>query len=199
MAGIEDEIARHAVTVTASRLHLAARLNQALAADAAGGFPAAEMELRCKIGARLAVEPALAVESWLRTELAARRRADQAAGRTGLGAHRADMELRDRATGIAAAHASTGQQKSLLVGVVLGHAALIEAARGVAPILLLDEAAAHLDGERRAALCAAAGRLRSQIILTGTDRAAYAGLADARWFQVRGDTITYGPGDEFTV
>jgi len=190
VAGLEEEIARHAVAVAASRAQLASRLNQALAADAAGGFPAAEMAVRCEIGEALARLPALAVEESLRAELRDRRRADQAAGRTSVGAHRADLELRDRASGVAAAYASTGQQKSLLVGVVLGHAALIEAARGISPILLLDEAAAHLDADRRQALAAALGRMRSQIVLTGTDAATYEGLGDeAHWFVVAEDAI----------
>ncbi len=194
MGGFEDEIARHAVAITASRANLATKLNQALAVDAAGGFPAAEMTIRCDIGDNLANMSALAVEAWLRDELRERRRADQMAGRTSVGAHRADMELRDRATGIVAANASTGQQKSLLVGVILGHAALIEAARGMPPILLLDEAAAHLDADRRSALAAACLRLRSQIILTATDAAAYEELGDvAHWFVVADNVITSGP------
>jgi len=185
VAGIEEQIARHAVAVAAARAQMASRLNQILATDAAGGFPSAEMTVRSDIGEALSRMPALAVETALREELRERRRADQAAGRTSVGAHRADMELRDRATGVAAPHASTGQQKSLLVGVVLGHAALIEMARGIPPILLLDEATAHLDGDRRSALAAAVGRMRSQIVLTGTDAALYEGLGDeARWFVV---------------
>ena len=90
--------------------------------------------------------PALAVEDWLRDGLAAgRARATRPAGSTALGAHRADMVLTDAATGTPAALASTGEQKALLVGVVLGHAALIAEARGFAPLLLLDEPAVHLD------------------------------------------------------
>jgi len=200
LTGLEDEVARHAVSVAALRADIAARLNLALATDAAGGFPAAEMSVRCEIGDRLSQGPALAVEQWVRDELRARREADQAAGRTSVGAHRADMDLRDRATGVAAAHASTGQQKSLLVGVVLGHAALIEAGRGIAPILLLDEAAAHLDADRRAALVAAIGRLTCQVMLTGTDRAAYAGLTqETGWFEVAANTIRPGRESECGV
>jgi len=195
VAGFEDEIARHAVAVAAARAQLTALLNQALAADAAEGFPSAEMAVRCQIGDALATMPALAVEEQLRGELRERRRADQAAGRTSVGAHRADMALRDRATGVAAAQASTGQQKSLLVGVVLGHAALIEAARGISPILLLDEATAHLDTDRRAALVAAVRRLRSQVVLTGTDEGLYEGLGDETgWFVVAGDAIRLSIG-----
>jgi DNA replication and repair protein RecF len=80
------------------------------------------------------------------------------------------MELQAAASGVSAALASTGQQKALLIGVVLGHAALLAAARGFSPLLLLDEPAVHLDADRRAALFAALARLPAQAILTGADR-----------------------------
>ena len=83
-----------------------------------------------------------------RSELAARRAADAAAGTSTLGAHRADMQLCDRASGLAAAQASTGQQKAMLIGVILAHAALMSEQRGFAPLLLLDEPAVHLDAAR---------------------------------------------------
>ena len=75
----------------------------------------------------------------------------------------------DAGSGLPAALASTGQQKALLIGVVLGHAALIAQARGVPPVLLLDEPAVHLDADRRAALWDALGGLGAQVLLTGTD------------------------------
>ncbi len=93
----------------------------------------------CPIADRLGQEPALAVEDWLRGALAAGRAADARAGSAALGAHRADMSLSDGETGRPAATASTGQQKALLIGVVLAHAALVGSLRGVAPLLLLDE------------------------------------------------------------
>ena len=111
----------------------------------------------CPIAERLAVSPALAVEDWLRDGLAANRAARRRGGTAALGAHRADMTLTDVATGTPAALASTGQQKALLIGVILGHAALIAEARGFAPLLLLDEPAVHLDPDRRAALVRGAG------------------------------------------
>ena len=82
-------------------------------------------------------------------------RATQPPGGAALGAHRADMVLSDAATGLPATFASTGEQRALLIGVVLSHAALIAEARGFAPLLLLDEPAVHLDPDRRAALFAA--------------------------------------------
>ena len=170
LAGLEDAIARHAVAATAARLSLTARLNAGLLGGAAAPFPAARLRLLCPIARWLAEGPALAVEERLRGALAESRTDDAQTGVTSFGAHRADMELADAARGVAAALASTGQQKALLVGVVLGHAALVAETRGFAPVLLLDEPAVHLDPERRAALFEALARLSSQVLLTGVDR-----------------------------
>jgi DNA replication and repair protein RecF len=174
LAGLEDAMARHAVAATVARMGLVARLN---AVPPPGAFPAARMLLHCPIAARLAAEPALAVEDWLREGLAAGRPADAAAGGAALGAHRADMGLEDAATALPAALASTGQQKALLIGVVLAHAALLAEARGFAPLLLLDEPAVHLDAARREALFDALRRTPAQVFVTGTDREAFAPLA----------------------
>ena len=114
--------------------------------------------------------PALEVEDWLRAALAAGRERDAQAGSAAIGAHRADMDLIDLASGTSAALASTGQQKALLVGVVLGHALLIAGVRGFGPLLLLDEPTVHLDSARRNALFATLPRLPSQVLLTGVDR-----------------------------
>ncbi len=169
LAGLEDGMARHAVAATAGRRALLSRLNALLAAGAVAPFPAARLSLLCPIGDRLAAAPALAVEDWLREALAAARPVDAAAGASSLGAHRADFGMADLATSRPAALASTGQQKALLLGVVLGHALVIAEARGFAPWLLLDEPLVHLDEEHRMALLQALLRLPAQAFLTGTD------------------------------
>ncbi len=182
LAGIEDAMARHAVAATAARADLVARLNAALEGGAAGDFPAARVGLTCPIAERLAGGPALAAEDWLRETLAANRARDAAAGGAAVGAHRADMTLADAASGLPAGLASTGQQKALLIGVLLGHAALLAAARGFGPLLLLDEPAVHLDQDRRTALFAALARLPAQVFMTGTDIETFMplrGLAEA--------------------
>jgi DNA replication and repair protein RecF len=176
LAGYEDAMARHGVAATAARAGLVTALNAALAQGVAGAFPAARMRLDCPIAERLASESALAVEDWLRATLASRRQTDAHVGSATLGAHRADMALEDAQTGLPAALASTGQQKALLIGVVLGHAAVIASARGFAPLLLLDEPAVHLDQERRLALFEALVRLPAQVLMTGTDGDIFAPL-----------------------
>jgi DNA replication and repair protein RecF len=184
LAGLEDAMARHAVAATASRATLVTRLNAALAAGAAAPFPAARLALVCPIAERLNTAPALEVEDWLRAGLADARARDAASGTASLGAHRTDLAMTDAATQRPAALASTGEQKTLLVGLILGHAALIAEARGMAPLLLLDEPAVHLDAARRAALFAALIRLPAQTLITGTDPEIFAplrGTAELLW------------------
>ena len=170
LAALEDAVARHAVAVTATRRALALRLNAVMAGGAAiGAFPPARLDLICPIAEALAGQPALAVEEGLRAGLAADRHRDAAAGGAARGAHRADMTLVHLPKGQPAGMCSTGEQKALLVSVVLAHAALIAEARGFAPLLLLDEVAAHLDRARRQALFAALAALPAQSFLTGTE------------------------------
>ena len=194
LAGLEDSMARHAVAATAARAGLVRRLNAALLEEGLGAFPVARLALLDPVAERLAGEPALAVEDWLREALASRRREDRAAGSAGLGAHRADMALTDAQSGIPAALASTGQQKALLIAVVLGHAQLIARARGSAPLLLLDEPAVHLDATRRDALFAALAALPGQAILTGTDPELFAPLhGAAQGLRTGGGTLAPDP------
>jgi DNA replication and repair protein RecF len=168
LAGLEDSIARHAVAASAARLALVTRLNAEIETSH-GAFPQARVALNCAIAERLVTEPALAVEDWLRAGLHAGRARDAAAGNTALGAHRTDMVLTDVTTGTPAALASTGQQKALLIGVILAHAGLIATARGFAPLLLLDEPAVHLDADRRQALWNVLSASPAQTVITGTD------------------------------
>ncbi len=174
---LEDAMARHGIAVAAARRALVVRLNRALAGGIAGAFPAARAEIACDWAAALDSGPALAAEEALRARLAEGRAADAAAGATRTGPHRADLALVHAAKDMPAALCSTGEQKALLVSVVLGHAALIAETRGFAPILLLDEVAAHLDAPRREALFAALAALPAQAFLTGTEAALFAPLA----------------------
>ncbi|UFN47668.1 DNA replication/repair protein RecF [Roseomonas sp. OT10] len=176
LAALEDAMARHGVAATAARMALVARLNAALEAGTAGAFPAARSELSCGVARQLAEQPALAVEEALRTQLAEGRRRDAGAGMALAGAHRCDLSLTHLPKDLPAAMCSTGEQKALLVSVVLAHAALIAAARGFAPLLLLDEVAAHLDTRRREALFSALAALPAQVFLTGTEEAVFAPL-----------------------
>lgn len=115
-------------------------------------------------------------EATLRDIWKAGRRRDAGAGRTLIGPHRADLTVHDRATGHPAASCSTGEQKALLLSIILAHAGLIARHRGEAPVLLLDEVAAHLDPSRRAALFARLAATGGQVWMTGTEAALFDGI-----------------------
>ncbi|WP_019013404.1 DNA replication/repair protein RecF [Elioraea tepidiphila] len=195
--GLEDAMARHGIAVAAARRGLVARLNHVLAGGIAGAFPAARAEVACDWAAALDSGPALAAEEALRARLREGRGADAASGTTRIGPHRADLALIHGPKNLPAALCSTGEQKALLVSVVLGHAALIAEARGFAPILLLDEVAAHLDEPRREALFTALAALPAQAFLTGMEGRVFAPLAAvAEAFRVEGgmlDPMALGP------
>ncbi|MDW8397095.1 MAG: DNA replication/repair protein RecF [Acetobacteraceae bacterium] len=195
LAALEDSIARHAVAVVAARRALVARLNAALEAGVVGGFPAARLVLDCPIAAALEEGPALAAEEALRDSLAADRVRDAASGGAARGAHRTDFRMIHAESRLPADLCSTGERKALLVSTLLAHAALVGAARGAAPVLLLDEVAVHLDAGRRAALFAALAALPSQAILTGTDLEPFAPLRDvAAAFLAGGGGLAAAPG-----
>jgi DNA replication and repair protein RecF len=178
LSGLEDAMARHGVAATAARMALVRRLNDLPTGNTRPAFPAARIGLVCPIADRLSVSPALEVEDWLRATLAANRARDAASGTTSVGVHRADMTLTDLETQTESSLASTGEQKTLLIGVILCHARLIAEARGFAPLLLLDEPAVHLDEHRRAALFQAVRETPAQVIMTGTDAGVFSALAD---------------------
>jgi len=187
LAGLEDAMARHAVACTATRVGLIGRLNAALTAGVATPFPAVKLALDCLIARRLLEMPALDVEDFLRTALATSRALDAARGSASYGPQRTDVLISDATTERPADLSSTGQQKSMLIGMILGHAALITAARGTAPILLLDEPLVHLDEVRRQALFEVLTRENLHALMTGTDlqpfkplRAAYYAVGDGR-------------------
>lgn len=181
----ERELAEVAVAVAAGRVETVSRLSALLAGRRAAAFPSAEIALDGEVETRLASAPALAVEDWLRGALRDHRGRDAAAGRTLIGPHRADLLARHAEKGQPAALCSTGEQKALLVGLTLAHARLVAESAGAAPLVLLDEIAAHFDPTRRAALFAAAAALGGQVFLTGADPAAFADLpAGAQRFHV---------------
>lgn len=164
----------HGVALAAARAACVAALDARIEATPATDFPRAALTLNGWDGdaARLAAD------------LRSGRARDAAAGRTLSGPHRVDLTVTDRDRGIAAARCSTGEQKALLLGLVLAHAELVAARAERAPILLLDEVAAHLDPQRRAALFARASGI-GQVWLTGTEAALFHDICgDATRFDV---------------
>ncbi len=139
--------------------------------------------------------PAADLEDSYRDLLAGGRHRDAGAGRTLEGPHRADILIRHREKDIEAARCSTGEQKALLVGLVLAHARLTAKLNGYTPILLLDEIAAHLDEHRRATLFNIIDDLGGQAFMTGTDASMFAALGGrAEFFAVSNGTIAKQKG-----
>jgi DNA replication and repair protein RecF len=188
LAAIEHETAELAVAVTALRVETVTRLQAALAARRASPFPAAEIALAGWMEQLVPLHPAVEIEDRYRQVLRDNRGRDAAAGRTLDGPHLSDLAVAFAPKNIPAADASTGEQKALLIGLVLAHAALLADMSGFAPVLLLDEVVAHLDPSRRAALYAELETLGAQAWMTGADAAAFADIA------ARADVLEVTPG-----
>jgi len=171
LAALEQQMAEHGVQLAEARARSVAALDARLASAPDDEFARA----------------ALALEGWdggdLARPLRANRARDAAAGRALLGPHRQDLAVSHRVKDMPAARSSTGEQKALLLGLVLAHAELVAERRGEPPILLLDEVAAHLDPKRRAALF---DRLegRGQVWMTATESALFDGIGRASRFAV---------------
>ena len=190
LSALEQQIAEHGIALAAARLDLVQRLNQVLA-EADGIFPRPDLSILGDVETWLGDIPALAAEDRLRQRLAEGRGIDAEAGRSLSGPHRSDLYVRFTATHMSAADCSTGEQKALLIAILLGQARLMAAERGRTPLLLLDEVAAHLDENRRRALFETLLDLGVQAWLTGTDRSLFAGFGDqAQFFTVAEARIT---------
>jgi DNA replication and repair protein RecF len=189
---IEHETAEVAVAVAAARAETVDRLAGALAAarSSAPEFPRAEIALDGWMEKLLPDHTAIEVEDRYRALLKANRARDAAAGRTLDGPHLSDLAVTHAGKGIAASDASTGEQKALLIRLVLAHAGLIKEMTGFAPLLLLDEIVAHLDPARRAALYDALANLGAQVWMTGADPVAFGDIVGrAQMFDVRGGMV----------
>jgi DNA replication and repair protein RecF len=189
---IERETAELAVAVAATRGQTAARLTEMIDARAqTSAFPAAKIALDGWMENALVSEPATAVEDRYRQILRDNRPRDAIAGRTTDGPHLTDLQVIYAPKNMPARDASTGEQKALLIGLVLAHATLVAEMTGIVPLLLLDEVVAHLDPNRRAALFAELDKLGAQVWLTGADPAAFTELgASGEVFDVENGQVT---------
>jgi DNA replication and repair protein RecF len=175
---VEHETAELAVAVAGQRVETVRRLDGVLASRRASAFPPAEIALDGWMEKLIPEHPAIEIEERYRAVLRDNRARDAAAGRTSDGPHLTDLKVAYAHKGIAAADASTGEQKALLIGLVLAHGRLIAEMTGFAPILLLDEIVAHLDPARRAALHVELAQLGGQVWMTGADPALFAEVGD---------------------
>ncbi|PYE89231.1 DNA replication/repair protein RecF [Phyllobacterium leguminum] len=191
---IEAQMAELGTAIAAARaelMHLITSMIERLPQE--GPFPRSDCFLEGALEERIASTPAVDLEEDFRRALRDGRPRDRAAGRTLEGPHRTDLIVRHRPKSMPAGLCSTGEQKALLIGLVLAHARLTGELSGMAPILLLDEIAAHLDEGRRAALFGIIDDLGGQAFMTGTDRALFDALGDrAQFFTVSGGTLGAG-------
>jgi DNA replication and repair protein RecF len=175
---IETQLAEYGTAIAAARAELVRLLvgmMEHLPDD--GPFPKANLALEGALEEQIiSGQAASDVEDGYRNILRENRQRDRAAGRTLDGPHRSDLSVFHRPKNMAASQSSTGEQKALLVGIILSHARLVAQMTGSAPILLLDEIAAHLDAGRRAALFGIIDDLGAQAFMTGTDRALFSAL-----------------------
>ncbi|BBF68148.1 MULTISPECIES: DNA replication/repair protein RecF [Sphingomonadaceae] len=169
LSALEAQMGEHGAALAGARADLVARLNAMLADQPDEPFARP----------RIAIEGDEAPDESLQDRLGRERRRDAAAGRTLSGPHRHDLAVTHIAKGQPAALCSTGEQKALLLSMLLAHAALVAATRGQPPVLLLDEVAAHLDPSRRSALFQRLRESGGQVWMTGTESSLFNDLDDA--------------------
>jgi DNA replication and repair protein RecF len=187
---LEREVAELAIAVAAARRETVERLSRLIFETHAedSPFPFATMGLEGEIDSLVATLPAVDAEDRYRAILRDNRPRDRAAGRALVGPQASDLLVRHGPKDIPANTASTGEQKALLIGLVLAHAQLVASMSGIAPFVLLDEVAAHLDPRRRAGLFAALESLGGQVWMTGADPSLFAEL------EGRADVLQVSPG-----
>ncbi len=177
LSSLEAHMAEAAVAISAARLvgleALQAHIGKAREASS---FPWAEATVEGEIEALVSAMPAVQVEDEYRKILRDSRSLDRAAGRTLRGPHRSDFAVVHGPKQMAAGQCSTGEQKALLIGLVLAQARAVREVSGITPLLLLDEVAAHLDRARRKSLLEALAALGGQSWMTGTDVQLFDGI-----------------------
>ncbi|WP_426230841.1 DNA replication/repair protein RecF [Pararhizobium sp. DWP3-4] len=191
LTGLERQMAELGISMALARQEMLGLLAGLVDRNHEGGvFPAADLALSGFLDGEWH-RPAFDLEEQYLEMMRAGRYRDAAAGRTLDGPHRSDLLIRHRAKNMEAARCSTGEQKALLVGLILAHARLVGNMTGHSPVLLLDEIAAHLDEGRRAALFDLVDDLGGQAFMTGTDQSMFSALGDrARYLTVANGTVS---------
>ncbi len=196
LAALEGAMAEHGVAVAAARRATVRALEDAMAA-ARGPFPAATLALEGAVEGWLDRMPAVEAEARFAAALADARAVDAEAGGARFGPHRSDLVVGHREKAVPAAQCSTGEQKALVIAIVLAAARTRAAHLGAPPVLLLDEVAAHLDRRHRAALFEAVEATGAQAWMTGADREIFAELGDrVRHIGVRAGRILAEAGGD---
>lgn len=179
LSALEATMAETGVAIAAARQDFVRKLQQGVErtpADIQAHFPKARLSVRGTVEELVRRVPALEVEDMLRYQLRESRMLDAKTGGAATGPHKSDLHVLYESKNMPADQCSTGEQKALLIGIVLAHGRMIAAERGAAPILLLDEVAAHLDEQRRNVLYRILLDLKTQVFMTGTDESLFSPL-----------------------
>jgi len=193
LSTLEKQMAENAVIIASSRINLVNHLKGHIAElnGISPMFPEPAIRLENWIEQELLTSPAVEIEEKFKAKLRQNRFIDKETKRTTDGSHRVNLQVFYKAKNIPADQCSTGEQKALLISIVLGHALMMQAEKGYVPIILLDEIAAHLDDERREQLFNVLRSLNGQIWLTGTDKNIFNSLKDeAKMFYTEEGIIT---------
>ena len=194
--GLESQMAETGIAIAASRLDYMERLEYAIeknTLDTEHIFPQASISLLGLIENQLNKQPALSIENNFKSLLREARSLDSISGGAGVGPHRTDLGVVYKDKAMPASQCSTGEQKALLIGLILAHCWLVAQERGSAPLLLLDEVAAHLDESRRDSLYMLLEKLGGQVWLTGTEKSLFSSLKEkADFFEVKNGSISRG-------
>lgn len=200
VSGLEKQMAETGMAITAARMDFLDKLKASFLpeAETKGYFPRAELTLSGALEDLLAQYPALEAENKFIELLVSSRPYDAVAGGAKEGAHKTDLEVIYTTKNMPASQCSTGEQKALLISIILAHGRLMNAERGAPPVLLLDEIAAHLDEDRREALFNQLMAMGGQVWMTGTDPVLFDFIKNqAQFFEVKSAQIT--PANELKL
>lgn len=189
LKSLEQRMAEYGVAIAAARIEVIGYLQNAIDKSETD-FPTPEIRIESDYEASLIESSALDVEEKLLADLAESRMHDMRSGRSNIGVHRSDFQVNFKEKNVPAHLCSTGEQKGLLISIILGLARLLRERRNKTPIILLDEVVAHLDETRRQQLFAELHNLGCQSFLTGTEKALFAGLlGQVQFFEVHNSEI----------
>lgn len=190
LEGLEAQMAETGGAIAAARLDFIQRLQAACESANHEHFPLSHLRVKGTVEELLSSAPALEVEDMFKYQLSESRGVDMLTGGAATGPHKSDLAVRYAEKDMPADQCSTGEQKALLIGIVMAHARLIAAERGAPPILLLDEVAAHLDEQRRGALYELLQDLGGQVWLTGTDYSLFEAIeGKAQFFEIENAAV----------
>lgn len=190
LEGLEAQMAETGIAIAAARLDFIQRLQSACDASDHQHFPLSKLNAKGTVEELLRNATALEVEDMFKYQLSESRGVDMLTGGAATGPHKSDLTVHYAEKNMPADQCSTGEQKALLIGIILAHARLIAAERGAPPVLLLDEVAAHLDEGRRAALYELLIDLGGQVWLTGTDYSLFEAIkGKAQFFEIENAAV----------